>query len=1062
MQLFKRQKFDKSDDNLEYTKQVLTQVTCFNDTMTYVKEQRSRKATAYTLNDPIKDRVIYTGDTLLILTKDKPENTDRLTARASLNGLKLENFDRDALDEYNHTLSDASWEIWKQMNFYGQSLKNHDSGNATGVVDEPVAMVCGTMSLHNYRPDTKFDRNSLCVYMLPDPKKNQPFSENGYSTVYAMSRRVLEIAPMEFVKFRIFPMTSGILNAYHSAFPFPSTPVAIVGPKTKAVKFGPVTEFGHDKLPKPRVSFGGEDKYVFTYREIHGTLRRGTGKYGTIRKDPDMYVTEVIRRTPEDPDVDFEGDVDSDDEGRVHPYSKTVDGTSVPLKQDDIDEYLKNLDYFTIDRFRILSKYVAIENHPINKLFIEFRNVIGAINIDDSKVESIPELLRVAPDNVIGPTRKYVQMTNKSNLFRLIMLGSTNIEYTDRLPSDTVIDQIANPGLVLINNNFYAKQLYRMFVSVMFAMIYNYWPETPPTDDDVIKMLKSSNIDKSDKIVVNTTEEFMNMFLSREPYFNDANVMQALKDKNITSNIKDILEGAEIKRIYDIEDFPLALFQFYLCAIKLIEYFENVKKEYGYSTWGGEPNEDTQNKEKTEFKLKINEEYDYDGLFEFINDEDLGNNEVFRNMKKQDAEETKEEDKPELVVSSDVKGESNNSENKMDNSDKLNFKDIMALAPAKQMYIYYSMYIDRDGFYIEEDDYNRAKPYIAAAGYLKNTKKFVDLVDQVYNATDSENSIKEMREYVAENDLYLKFNLLCDFCTIESGNEVLSNSMSIEDLTDLTYDDLEQQLQNVFNEKFKTHTKNDDFQIILKELSDDHQAEIKEVSENVNTFEDKLNVISDQIKKIQKSQQETIVTYQKIHDTPGIEETELRNIRTIIEGLSNQMANLNAAQTKLEQQPTFNNSDHYPNYDEARKVFDWKKKYDESRADNELLRYGYDDDDVEEKMEEPDVMKRPKETKRFYEIKHSEKEMPIKHVESVVIKNILDYEDDINVGEATYITYDPDDVPEWILDPLESHFKKELENLVFRFCGVEIEPGNSGCRAELFHYPAIKHLFKSE
>lgn len=1079
MQLFKRQKFDKSDDNLEYTKQVLTQVTCFNDTMTYVKEQRNRKATAYTLNDPIKDRVIYTGDTLLILTKDKPENTDRLTARASLNGLKLENFDRDALDEYNHTLSDASWEIWKQMNFYGQSLKNHDSGNATGVVDEPVAMVCGTMSLHNYRPDTKFDRNSLCVYMLPDPKKNQPFSENGYSTVYAMSRRVLEIAPMEFVKFRIFPMTSGILNAYHSAFP--STGVRPVGPKTKAVKFGPVLEFGPDKMPKHRVESGKQVKfgeklmYVYTDREIHGTLRRGTGKDGTIRKDPDKYEREVIYRGSEDVD---EEKVDSDDGRRVHLEEDKLDGTSVPLTENEIHQYEDKLKIYKEENFDRGIPELKIIGHSIKNMFQEFNVVINNINLYGMDLTSIAPSLQVSPENIVGPFPKYRDLGEKqSNLFRFIIVGDIKMKDFRDLPEEN-ITALATCQKPYNTAMLQLVQSYRMFISVIIAMIFNYWPRNPPTGEDLEQLLKCIDINYNrNSLIVRDDSIVFNIIAMREPYRTDDDMRDDML-KTAQTDIVNIIQNVKLKKVTRVIDFPDELFKHYSCAFEIIRYLEKLKENTKYAAPTPQAQETTHHRD-----------------LNWLKGEAFDDSELFKNLDKLEDEEEKI---PDVV-------DSNNSENQTEGISKTTYNSIMEQERAMQIYIFYKITVEPNSFQIVEDDKILFKPYILAAKMLSNTPRFVEIFQNAASTSSDEN-INKFKAFVYDNDIYEKFEILLSLVFVTFARPDLKelNSIEIGDLTETSAEDFETYITQEI-EKLKNPQPKDYIETILNNLSQEHRAEIKEVTDKVDQFSDKIELISKKIQKIQETQNETLQTYKRILDGPEISEQDSQKVKEMVEVLQSNVDNLITVQKKilednaqqLKRPPNWNNSDDHAAYDDAKKWFDFKNELNGMKSRNELLTEiilhgGFqtkneimhvDDDKKSQESDAGDdresdksdvyddkyikIMNVDDDTEvfetsvRFYDIKTSEKEMTEKQVEAVMLKHL--YESfDIPISVATKITYDPDDVPEWILDPLESHFKKELENLVFRFCGVEIEPGNSGCRAELFHYPAIKHLFKSE
>lgn len=1056
MQLFKRQKFDKSDDNLEYTKQVLTQVTCFNDTMTYVKEQRNRKATAYTLNDPIKDRVIYTGDTLLILTKDKPENTDRLTARASLNGLKLENFDRDALDEYNHTLSDASWEIWKQMNFYGQSLKNHDSGNATGVVDEPVAMVCGTMSLHNYRPDTKFDRNSLCVYMLPDPKKNQPFSENGYSTVYAMSRRVLEIAPMEFVKFRIFPMTSGILNAYHSAFP--STPVGLVGPKTKAVKFGPVTAFGPDKLPKRGVSFGGVDKYVFTDRKIPGTLRRGTGKDGTVRQDPDKYEREVIRKTPEDPD------------------EEKVDDTSVPLNEFEAEDYESYLEKFR-SKNDISKDFpeVFIQGHPIQKMYDEFQVVINNVNYRGVKNDGVSDDFQLDAENIVGPLNVYNKLDSKTNLYRFIIAGSYKMN--KRVPSNDILNSIATYYTDDNSDAFYGIQIYRMFLSVMYAMLCNYWPNESIIQQDLTNLTDCIQFDKqSRKFKIYKNDYVLKVFFSRERYTAKIdNFTELLDDAQFL--IAGFIEDINVDGVDDLLKFPRALYQVYKCAFKIIKYFDKIRSKYNVEKIQQNPvvidtneeedvdvNEATKQNQidKTEEEIEDGKKEDDEQqnlLQEFNNIDEDNPLEGYNFLSGDDNSNKISNDQTENISE-------NTTEDQTNKINELTLEALMKQNHGTQLYTFYRLAVDPD--YPFEDKENKAvESYIAAAKKLENTPKFVELFQNATGEPSDENILK-LWDYVEKNDIYEKFNTLVGLHMGEGGPKLLE-SFDVPDLTDISDETLTKQITEMLESKNNNITLQESIEAILKELSEEHKEEIKKVSDKVHESEKKIEIILERIEKMQQTQNETLESYQKLLDSPAIGNEDSQEIQKMVDDIKSKLKGLVEAQRLIleenerteQRPPNWNNSDEQPSRDEAKEWFNWKSK-------NELLI----ESDMKKKSEyhrsimgidRDDFTERSTESDHFFDIKTTNKEYSKDEVLKHVFKNVLHNEPGITKGTATKYTYNPkDDIPEWILDPLESHFKKELENLVFRFCGVEIEPGNSGCRAELFHYPAIKHLFKSE
>lgn len=1060
MQLFKRQKFDKTDDNLEYTKQVLTQITCSHDTVNYNKELRRGHDTdrdekpVYVVSDPVKDRVVYTGDSMFIPVNTRAENTDRLTARAGLNGVVLNGFDRARLDEYNHSLSDDSWDIWKQLNIYGQSLKNHDSDNATGVIDDPVIMVSGSMSLHNYRPDTKIPRNSLCVYMFPDPKRSQPFSANGYSTVYAMSRKVLEIAPMNIEKFRFFTGSTGILNAYHDA-------TGLEAAKTRK-----------------RVTWDDTTKR-FIYKEytFPGTLRKTPD--GTIRRDRDRVIREVAE----------------------------VEGTSaVPIKKTSDDVVSSYFDYIK----DVENRTGKIKLHvDATSFLVECNFVLENINYqgNDKMPSNIENEFWVQTVLVDGDGYNKLIRENESdrlNLCNLIMCNALNKNDAGERYNPNISKAIADR--VLRSEDFDSSQLWRLLCCVLYAMIvklfnplstkerqaefqtiFLYFVNTKPLFIETSDMTRGLNVSKKAlrTLIGGYLMDFEINLNERDRLIDDLH--KSLKNIYIhRDNVPKLINFAEM------------LFRLYLSFGEFMDKVLKVRSK----------------NESDDEQMQVVAEEKVDDKEEQIQVSDLKKLVVTDEMKKElvknpDGEIISEADFLKVDLELD------------DPQDiPIEKKQDLVISKRSQAYPLILSYLKWKGV-ATEFNYKPTQRELDIISVFSNTEIFQKIYHE-YVANGNQLDTPEMRELEKKYEQKFReynFGLIVGylndmlnsvkrvFAGIEESK--LLSRVEFDDFTELKYNSLNE-LENYLKDKitsavdaekvlymiekvddmYSRMSANSDLPGLKLELKKGNNDDLnKQVLDRLDAIEQDLkksnavyenlisnvkddasrqeiaetkNEVENKIVRIQNFREELDAELEKLqsefkgHTKQLVDDIEkLKSENELLRGESKKKEKTGGYSIGGVVKSVWNMIPKWPTFQAS--------KLEEEKTDSDL-----ETSKLEEKKTDSDL-----ETE--YEALSDELEgiessyltgKSFFDIEPTVYKELSEKEllDLFFLKPKKEINFDIKytKVDDWVLEPIEHEFKRELENLVFRFCGVQIEMGHSGCHGEHFHYPPIKHLFQVE
>lgn len=245
----KRPRIEEIPSTKEYTSSILSRIAC--------KGYKS----AFT-SPIVNHRIVFNGMSSIIDSGDAlfkiQDGGTTLKARSTLNGLYLpDNFDYSTINT-EHT--NETQKIWKMFQFYGASIKSHVN-ESSKEIDEPVAMICGMMSVINRSPTKTIPFGSMLFYHFPDPNQDQSYGYQSLAINKVFERLPLSSETEILNKTKVFQVFSNvhIKDDVHLAV---------------MVAFNILQRLNFDRDTFDILSLYGMDRIEFGHGVVHHTLKR--------------------------------------------------------------------------------------------------------------------------------------------------------------------------------------------------------------------------------------------------------------------------------------------------------------------------------------------------------------------------------------------------------------------------------------------------------------------------------------------------------------------------------------------------------------------------------------------------------------------------------------------------------------------------------------------------------------------------------------------------------------------------------------------------------------------